>query len=196
MNLLPRALYGARAWPDALSAALSEGVERPLAGGEIDGRVFLVAAVLGAPALWAPAREAARIGAPGLAWRRARRALGRAFTGRLRYALDGQPRAKAEALVFLCPLVSRVLADEAPALEAAALDVKGAAEAFRLGVHALAGDWRADPAVDTEPCRLARVWAAGGIPALLDGESLRLQSPAKVAYRPSVARVLALPKDL
>lgn len=196
MNLLPRALYGARSWQDALSAALAQGETRSLSGGEVEGQVFLVAAVLGAPALWGAAREAARVGALRLAWLRGRRALRRAFSGRLRYAIEERARAKAEALVFLCPHVSRAMPDEATALEAAALDLQGAADAFRLGFHALVGDWREDPAVETRACRAARVWAAAGIPALLDGELVRLDSLAEVAYRPAVARVLALPKDL
>lgn len=195
MNMLPKAIYGPRAWQDALRVALAEGVERQLSGGEVEGRCFLVAAVLGAPALWGAAREAARMGAVRLAWLRSRRALKRAFSGRLRYALDGGARAKAEALVFLCPHVSRALPDEAPALEAAALDLQGAADAFRLGFQALVGDWRDAPAVETAPCQLARVWAASAIPALLDGEMVRLSTSAEVAYRPAVARVLAPPKD-
>jgi len=196
MNLLPKSLYGDRAWSEALSAALSQGEVRRLPGGEVEGRSFLVAAILGAPALWGAAREAARMGAVKLTWLRARRALKRAFSGRLRYVIEEGPREKAEALVFLCPYVSRALPDEAPSLEAAALDLQGAADAFRLGFHALLGDWRDAPAVETAPCRVARVWAARGIPALLDGELVRLNALAEVAFRPAVARVLALPKDL
>lgn len=195
MNMLPRALYGERSWQDALSAALANGVERSIGGGEINGHLFLVAAVLGSPALWAPAREAARYGDPWLALARARRAFRRAFSGRLRYTIDGGAREKAEAMVFMCAHVSRALPDEAPALEAAALDVRGAGDAFRLGVNALVRDWRDDPAVESRACRTSRVWASGGIPALLDGELHRLGAVAEVTWRPAVARMLALPKD-
>jgi diacylglycerol kinase family enzyme len=196
MNMLPKALYGSRSWQDALTVALAQGEERRLGAGAVEGRPFLVAAVLGSPALWGPAREAARYGEPVLALARARRALRRAFSGRLRYAIDGGPRSKAEALVFMCPYVSRALPDKAPALEAAALDLKGAGDAFRLGFHALAGDWRNDPAVEAQPCQSARVWAAGGIPALLDGELVRLRNAASVQFRPEAVRVLALPEGV
>lgn len=195
MNMLPRALYGSRSWQDALSVALAEGSERTIGGGVVEGRPFLVAAVFGSPALWGPAREAARYREPGRAIAWARRAMKRAFTGRLRYSIDGAPRDKAEALVLMCPHVSRAMADEERALEAAALDVRGAADAFRLGINALVGDWRDDPAVAARPCRQARIWAAGGIPALLDGELVRLHSFAEVNYRPALARMLAIPKD-
>lgn len=194
MNMLPRALYGARSWREALSVILDRGSEQVIGGGEVEGRPFLVAAVLGSPALWGPAREAARYGEPVLAWARGRRALRRAFSGRLRYAIENGSRDKAEALVFMCPQVSRALDSDEPVLEAAALDVRGALDAFRLGVHALVGDWRRDPAVQVRRCREARVWAARGVPALLDGELVRLQSHAEVIYRPAVARMLAIPE--
>ncbi|MEO8114954.1 MAG: diacylglycerol kinase family protein [Phenylobacterium sp.] len=196
MNMLPHAIYGQRTWQEALALALDKGEERLVGGGAVEGRMFLVAAILGSPALWAPAREAARYGKLRLAAIRARRAGQRAFTGRLRYNLDSGPREKAEALAFMCPLASRALDDDEAALEAAALDVKNAPDAFRLGFHALTGDWRNDPAVEVERCQIARVWAAHGIPAILDGESVRLKSLAEVTYVPGVARMLALPRDL
>ena len=125
-------------------------------GGEVDGHRFMVAAILGPPALWAPAREAARFGMGRKAIRSARLALGRAFSGRLRYILDGGQRVKAEALIFMCPLTSKVLSEDDDTLEAAGVDVNNAAEAIRLGFHALTGDWRTAPNVDVERCRIAR----------------------------------------
>jgi diacylglycerol kinase family enzyme len=195
MNLLPRALYGVRGWQEALSAALAEGEARMLSGGEVEGRVFLCGALLGAPALWAPAREAVRHGDIRLAWARVRQALQRAFTGRLRYALDGGPRRKAGALSVICPLVSRAMASETPALEAAALDVDGAADIVGLGMHALIDDWREASAVEALTAfQTARVWAAEPIPAILDGEPVRLDVAAEVAFRPAVVKALLLPQ--
>jgi diacylglycerol kinase family enzyme len=196
MNMLPHAVYGVRPWQDALSIALAQGEERMLGGGEVEGRQFLVAGIFGAPALWAPAREAARYGKPRLAILRARRAMRRAFNGRLRYSLDGGGREKAEALTFMCPLASRALSEDEQVLEAAALDLNGAMDAFRLGFHALTGDWRDDPGVNAERCRVAQIWAQHGIPAILDGESVRLKALAEVRWRSDIVRVLGIPKDL
>ncbi|MFL5297457.1 MAG: diacylglycerol/lipid kinase family protein [Phenylobacterium sp.] len=196
MNMLPHAVYGPRSWQTALSIALAQGHEQAIGGGEVEGRVFMVAGIFGAPALWAQAREAARYGRPRLAWMRARRAMRRAFSGRLRYAIDNGPRRKAEALVCMCPLTSRAMNDEEQALEAAALDVTGALDAFRLGFHALKGDWRDAPGVEVERCSVARIWAAQGIPAILDGESVGLKSLSEVRYTARVARILAIPKDV
>jgi diacylglycerol kinase family enzyme len=120
----------------------------------------------------------------------------RAFSGRLRYALDRGPREKAAALSFLTPLVSRVLDQDEQALEAAILDLQGAGDVVSLGLHALVGDWRAAPAVAAVRCRAARVWAAERLPAILDGEAVRLDSAADVLFRPEVVRVLALPAIL
>jgi diacylglycerol kinase family enzyme len=196
VNLLPRALYGAHSWQDALTIALAEGEPRMLGGGEVEGHVFLCGSIIGAPALWAPAREAVRYGQLRLAWLRGRRAMRRAFTGRLRYALDGGPRRKAGALSIVGPLVSRALPGDASALEVAALDFQGAADVVGLGLHALVDDWRKAGAVEeVVVARSVRVWAAEPIPAILDGESVRLPASAEMRYRPDVVRALVLPEE-
>ncbi|HEY0648689.1 diacylglycerol/lipid kinase family protein [Phenylobacterium sp.] len=195
MNMLPNAVYGGRPWPEALRLALEAGRERDLGGGCIEGHRFLCAAILGSPARLAPAREAAREGEFGAAFRQVRSAVERAFTGRLRYQLDGRPRAKAEALVLICPIASKVMRAEEPVLEAAALNVRGAGELIRLGLNALVRDWRIDPAVDDQFCREARVWSAHRIPAILDGETVTLPSLSEIRFDPKVCRVLTPPKE-
>ena len=77
--MLPHAIYGVRSWQEALRLALERGYEQPIGGGEVEGRSFMVAGIFGSPALWAPAREAARHGKAKLTWLRARRALRRSF---------------------------------------------------------------------------------------------------------------------
>ena len=195
MNMMPHAVYGQRSWQDALRLALEEGRERDLGGGCIDGHRFLCAAILGSPARLAPAREAARSGNLVEAFGKMRHAVQRAFTGRLRYQLDGAERAKAEALVLICPIASKVMSADDPMLEAAALNPSGAGEILRLGLNALVRDWRIDPSVEDQFCRRAKVWSAQGIPALLDGEIVRLPSVIDVRYDPKVCRVLAPPQD-
>jgi diacylglycerol kinase family enzyme len=195
MNMLPHAVYGARPWAEALRLALDEGEERLIGGGCVEGHRFLCGAVLGSPALWAPAREAVRDGQLRLALRRSKRALDRAFTGRLRYSLDGGPRAKAEAVVLMCPVASAALDEDAQALEAAGLNVQGAGEVLRLGLNALVRNWRDDPAVETKASRAVKVWSARSIPALLDGESVRLKASTEIRYERAVCRLLAPPKD-
>lgn len=195
MNMLPHAIYGQRPWEDALRLALDKGEARDIGGGQVEGHRFLCAAILGSPALLAPAREAMREGHLRLAWSRAVRAYRRAFTGRLRYSLDGAPRAKAEALLLMCPVASKVMDADDSALEAASLDVEGVGQILRLGLNALVRDWREDPAVESQRCQSARVWSPQSIPALLDGETVRLNGVTEIRYERCVARVLAPPKD-
>lgn len=194
MNMLPKAIYGTTDWKAALRDTLEHGEERVIGGGEVEGRMFLVAAILGSAALLAPAREAVREGRPLIAFHRARRAWRRAFSGRLRYSLDGGPRGKAEAMSFMCPIASRALDDDAQCLEAAALDPAGVAEALRLGLHSVMGNWRDDPSVEAIACRRARVWASSGVPAVLDGEPARLSANVQVVWKNEVARVFAPPR--
>lgn len=194
MNMLPRAFYGDRSWQDALIACLEGGQPRMVSGGEVAGRPFYVAAILGSPALWADAREAVRAGKLDLAVMRAQRAVRRAFSGRLRLSLDGRPTQKTEALTLMCPLVSTVLAEDERALEAAALNPSSVADVFRLGVSAVTGSWRDDPSVSMGRCRIGKVWAGGRIPAILDGEPMRLDPEVQIRFRPKAFRALALPE--
>lgn len=193
MNMLPKALYGTADWKAALRAALEHGAPRFVAGGEVEGEAFYCAAILGAPALWAPAREAVRTGRLGLAWRHGRRALKRAFSGRIRFQLDGGARRRAEALVLISPTISRAL-DEPVGLEAAAMDPAHAADAFRLAAHALFDDWRHDPAVTTQPARRIQVRARSRVPAVIDGEPTQLSHETLVTFNPRAFRALA-PRD-
>jgi diacylglycerol kinase family enzyme len=192
MNLLPQALYGSVDWRKALSLALTQGVRRPVAGGLVGERPFYVAAILGSPALWAPAREAMRTGKLRLAYLYARRAARRAFSRRLRFRLDGQVEA-AEALTILSPLISKAM-HEPTGLEVARLNLKDAGEAFRLAATALFSDWRTDPAVETASALTVSVWARNEIPAILDGEPIELGRELEIRFLPQAFTALAPPR--
>lgn len=190
MNMLPKALYGTADWKAALKLALEEGAPQPVAGGEVEGEAFYCAAILGSPALWAPAREAIREGKLKMAWTYGRRALKKAFTGRVRYSLDGAERQKAEALVLISPLISKAM-DKADGLEAAAMNTTDAAQAFRLAAHALFDDWRQDPNVTAKPARRIVAEARSRIPAVIDGEPMLLGREATVTFLPRAFMALA-----
>ena len=196
MNMLPHALYGQLDWKAGLEAALTEGECRNVSGGEVDGQTFYVAAILGAPALWAYAREAVRKKRLTSLIRASKNAWLRMFSSNLSYALDGGAERKAEALALLCPLVSRKMTEE-DALEAAVLNPKGAAEAFRLGFRTLlsevVGDWRDDEAVSTACIQDGRVWAHGRLPAILDGEPTWLHKVSDIRFRRVAFKALAPP---
>lgn len=190
MNMLPHALYGPVDWRTGLESILTGGTIKTVSGGEVGDKRFYVAAILGAPALWARAREAVRKGRLDIALSRARRALGRAFSGSLHYELGADAAdEEGEALTLICPLISRRLQEEA-VLEAAALDPKGAADAFRLGFNALTGDWRDDPSVHVHLITSGRAWARGSIPAVFDGEPTRLPREVEIRFVPEAFRAL------
>jgi diacylglycerol kinase family enzyme len=190
MNMLPKALYGTADWKLALRSALEDGAPQCVSGGTVEGEDFYCAAILGSPALWAPAREAMRTGKLSLAWAYGRRALRRAFTGRLRFSLDGSPRKKTEALVLISPMISRAL-DEPVGLEAAAMDPSDTSQAFRLAATALFSDWRTDASVTTQPARKIEVWGRSKIPAVIDGEPTLLPHETHVTFIPKAFQALA-----
>ena len=190
MNMLPKALYGTGDWKLALRRALEEGAPQAVSGGVIEGEAFYCAAILGAPALWAPAREAMRTGKLKLAWMHGRRALRRAFSGHIRFSLDGGVKRRAEALVLISPMISKAM-NEPVGLEAAAMNTSDAAQAFRLAAHALFDDWRHDPNVTTQPARLITVSARSKIPAVIDGEPMLLGRDASIRFLPRAFMALA-----
>ena len=196
MNMLPHALYGLGGWSAALKETLENGVETPVSGGEVDGERFYVAAILGEPAIWAEAREAARVRQLQLAWRTARHAWRRRFSHRIRYSLDKRAEVKTLALTLMCPLVSKAMDDDARALEAAKLDPQGITDALRLGARTalsrVVGDWRNDASVEVTRCREGVVWSgAGHLRGVLDGEPMRLGKRAEIRFVPVAFRALA-----
>lgn len=191
MNMLPKALYGTTDWKIALRQALEAGEPQVVAGGRINSdEPFFCAAILGSPALWAPAREALRAGQLKLAWSHAQQAVKRAFSGRLRYSLDGARGRRTGALVLISPMISKAM-EEPVGLEAAAMDPADAAETLRMAAHALFDDWRRDPAVSTRPARRIAVGARSRIPAVIDGEPILLDREAVVTFLPRAFRALA-----
>ena len=195
MNMLPRAIYGEATWQTVLADILVSGAERAIGGGEIGGRTFYCAAMMGATARFAPAREAVRSHRLGKALTAAHNAYRRAFAGRVRFSLaDGLPH-RAQSLTLLCPLISKALDSDATALEVAAIDPANAAEAMRISARvvlsSLIGDWRDDPAVHIGYAGQGRVWARHAIPALLDGEPTSLGRNAEFRFRVKAFRALA-----
>jgi diacylglycerol kinase family enzyme len=189
LNVLTRALYGQHPWHAILRAVLAGARLGPISGGRADGRLFLVSALLGVPSRWSRAREALRHGRFGQATSWAIEAVASPRPHPLHYRMGGLS-GRARALAVRCPLTSRELPDEAAVLEAAAIDPHSAAEALRLGIDALFGRWRHNPAVTMAQADAIAVTRRHGVPALLDGEAMRLNSPLDIRFEPAAARVL------
>jgi diacylglycerol kinase family enzyme len=193
LNILPRALYGELAWPEALAAALERGEVTRLTAGRVNGEPFYVAALFGAPTLLARAREALREGRPVQAWRRFRHALQRSFARGLRARPDREPMRKAEAVGVLCPAFSGGISGES--LEWVRLDARHLLDLARVGLRALTASWRNDSTVEIGQCRSSDIVSLGVIPATLDGEPRTYFSRVRVTYQPRGPRVIALPQE-
>lgn len=190
MNMLPKALYGAEDWQSCLRATLQDPMVRGVHGGRVGDELFFVAAIFGAPTLFAEAREAARAGKIGEAIERGIDVLTKAFERRLSYRFDSLDAGTAEAVTVLCPLTSRVLADDAPSLEGAAIDTPGGLAAARLALTAAFANWRDDPDVTSAAIGTAELSSDEPIPAILDGESFMLGREATVTFVPDAFRAL------
>jgi len=193
LNILPRALYGELAWPEALAAALERGVITRLTAGRANGEAFYVAALFGAPMLMAKAREAMREGRPLAAWKRFRYALKRSFTRGLRARHDREPMHKTEAVGALCPAFSGGI--HADSLEWVRLDAHHVFDLARVSLRAVTAGWRDDASIEVASCRTGDIVSLGVIPSTLDGEPRTYFSRVRVTYDARGPRVIALPQE-
>jgi diacylglycerol kinase family enzyme len=184
MNMLPKALYGNLSWQEALAATLAKPTLQPVSGGEIDGHRFYCAAILGAPSLWADAREAVREGHLLDAAQKAFTATRRSLSDDVDYQF-GQVAGSAEAVAVICPLISEAMEPEERAFEAVALDPTTAAGLFGLAFHAVYDGWRNDASVTSVKAVDVIVEGHGTLPMILDGEKVRAGRKAKVRFLPT-----------
>lgn len=190
LNILPKALYGNLAWPEALKAALERGVEKRMPAGLANGQRFFVAAMFGAPTVLARAREAAREGRLATAVGRVGAYLKRAFVGNLRARAQRNRFQKAEAIGALLPSFGGGL--EGDALEWVHLKAAHFVDLARVSVRALGEGWRQDAAVEIWPARVGDIVSTGMIPATLDGEPHNFFARVRVTCDAKGVRVLAL----
>lgn len=190
MNMLPRALYGERDWQTALRDTLAAPRLAEIGGGEVEGRRFFCAGIFGSPAHWAEAREALRANQLWRAFERARTAFRRSFSGRIRYRFGPEPLAKATAVAVICPLISKVMPSNAPALEAAALNTRDLGDAFALALAGMFSDWRLAAQVTAVATRDLTLSARRPLPALLDGERVLLPKKATIRFVPGIFKAL------
>lgn len=181
MNMLPKALYGNRSWTEALAATLANPRVQKVSGGELGGHRFYCAAILGAPSLWADAREAVRGGHLLEAAQKAITATRRSLSDSVDYQF-GDLTGSADAVAIICPEVSAVLDADEAALEAAAIDPAKASDLFGLAFHAAFDGWRNDPSVTRAKCLKVVVEGHGAIPVILDGEKIRTGRKAEVTF--------------
>ena len=130
----PRALYGDGTWEESLKNTLAAPSVKVLSGGRIAGKQFLIAAIVGAPALLAEPRESMREGNIVDAIQKGSVAFRKMFETKIQYLISGEIKGEAEAVALICSLISEQMSDSEQALEAAVIDVESATEVIGLSV--------------------------------------------------------------
>lgn len=190
MNMLPRALYGDVSWEDVLKNTLAAPSAKVLSGGRVMDRQFFVAAILGAPALWAESRESIREGDIGDAIKKGSVAFQNMFETKVKYSISGGIKGEAEAIALICPLISEEMCDSEQSLEATVIDVESAAELIGLATTAAFGKWREDKNVLLTKAKRVSVQSRKDIPAMLDGENVSLGASAEINFVSRAVNVL------
>jgi len=189
MNMLPRALYGDVAWEESLENTLAAPSLKVLSAGRIAGKQFLIAAIVGAPALLAEPRESMREGNIVDAIEKGSVAFRNMFKTKVQYLISGKMKGETEAVALICPLISEQMSDSEQALEAAIIDVESAAEVVRLATAAAFGKWRDDRNILLTKTKRVDVQSSKDIPATLDGEKVNLGRSAEIDF---VSRALTV----
>jgi diacylglycerol kinase family enzyme len=179
MNRLPKVLYGAHPWRQALRATLAAPVVQLVHGGSVSGHLFCVSAIFGGPTRMAEAREAMREHNLAKAIEKGMAALRRARSTDLHYRFGAQ-EGVAEIVAVRCPLVTRLLDPEEVVLEAVAIKLEGPVDALGLVLNAAFRDWRDDPTFARAKLGSIDISSDQSIPALLDGEPFTLGDLAHV----------------
>jgi diacylglycerol kinase family enzyme len=190
MNMLPRALYGDGAWEESLENTLAAPSLKVLSGGRIAGKQFLIAAIVGAPALLVEPRESMREGNIVDAIEKGSVAFRKMFETKIQYLISGEMKGEAEAVALICPLISEQMSDSEQALEAAVVDVESAAQVVRLATTAAFGKWRDDRNILLTKTKRVDVQSSKDIPATLDGERVNLGRSAEIDFVPHALTVL------
>jgi diacylglycerol kinase family enzyme len=189
MNMLPRALYGDGAWEESLENTLAAPSLKVLSGGRIAGKQFLIAAIVGAPALLVEPRESMREGNIVDAIEKGSVAFRKMFETKIQYLISGGMKGEAKAVVLICPLISKEMSDSEQALEAAVIDVESATEVIGLVSTAAFGKWRDHRNILLTKTRRVNVQSSNDIPAMLDGEIVNLETSAEINF---VSRALTV----
>src|SRR6266487_941896 len=190
MNVLARALYGDISWQDTLDKILAAPSAKVLSGGRVAHKQFLIAALVGAPTLWAEARESMRERNISDAIEKGTAAFQSMFETKVGYFISEVKKGEAEAVAVICPLISQEMSDSEQALEAAAIEVENVAEVIGLLTTAAFGKWRHDRNILLTKTNKVRVQSRKDIPAMLDGEKVSLGRSAEINFVPKAVTVL------
>lgn len=181
MNRLPKALYSALSWQDALRATLAAPTVQVVGGGRIGEKPFFVSAIIGNASLFAEAREALRDGDIGEAVREGLAAMGKTFEGSLHYDFAGRS-GQAQVVYVRCPLRSLNLKRYGAAFRIAAITRDGALDALMLALRKIVPGAAANQMIRNANVRHVEVRSDEPMPAVLDGETVDLGKVAIIDF--------------
>ncbi len=190
INMLSRALYGNVSWEESLENTLTAPSVKVLSGGRVAGKQFLIAAIVGAPALLAEPRESMREGNIVDAIEKGSVAFRKMFETKIQYLISGGMKGEAKVVALICPLISEQMSDSEQALEAAVIDVESATEVIGLVSTAAFGKWRDHRNILLTKTKRVNVQSSNDIPATLDGERVNLGMSAEIDFVPNALTVL------
>jgi diacylglycerol kinase family enzyme len=190
LNMLSRALHGDVSWEDALENTFAAPSTRMLSGGRVADKRFFIAAIVGAPSLWAEARESIREGEIVDAIEKGSVAFQHMFETKVQYLISEKIKGEAEAVAVICPLISEEMSDSEQALEAAAIEVENVAEVISLLTVAAFGKWRDNRNIVLTKTNQVRVQSSKDIPGILDGEKVNLGRSAEINFVSKAVTVL------
>ncbi len=196
LNMLPRALYGELSWQEVLIKTLGNPVSKALSAGKMEGKLFFVAAVVGAPGLWMEARESIREGNIRDVFEKSADAFQAMFDTKIHYSISTDLSGDAEVVAVICPLVSEEMSDSEQALEAAAIKVENAPELLRLATAAAFGKWRDNQSVTLTKTDRIELRSTRDIPVFLDGERVRVGKNAEVSFIPKAVNVIVPAREV
>lgn len=196
MNLLARRVYGARS-PRDIVASLGEAERAPLAGGVLNGEMFLLSAALGFPVPAAAARERVRGGlsAAPAALEDLSDALALAQQARVLYRC-GVRHGRAAGLVVAVGMLEALTGDEvverAPkAFSVAAAQPQSIGDLSTLVMRVVTGAWRDHPTLDVFAATAVRARMTGAVRVALDGDPVDTAASIRISWREDAAHVLA-----
>ena len=195
MNLLPKTLYNTDDWEEALAYALACEEPRWMAAGDVNGAIFLCGCMIGTPTRLNDVREKMRDrhfkeAAEDLIFNLIDFKSDEVFE----YGLGRDPKTYLDANLInvVCPQMSDADTGRG-GMEINALDVDTVFDVARLGLSAIASDWRDNDNAETNISDALHVKGKGIIDILLDGEPMPMQSPLHINLTKKGVLVLAPP---
>lgn len=199
MNMLPNAVLGQGPWEDLLVQALNKPKIFSIPAIDINGHTFFIAAILGSAAHWAKARESARRGLLTRSFTKVKRAFSLINRGWLGYRSE-EPQwpvgewGHAREMIIMSGIGRGNNVTE-KGIECVAVCDHSLRAVMRLSLSAILAEWETRDGIEAFYAERVRVRSTGRIPAILDGEYVRLDKDLTISIRSDAAKVWGISEE-